>query len=148
MFWPRSSTRPPRITDSLVLVLGRLLFPAPFGPMMQAISPARKRSEIPAMTGSRPYPAVRSSTRNRGASVRFSANEVGLLHVVVTTDLLHRALVQDPPSRHHDDGITKPLDDLQLVLDHENGHALAPVLQEDILYPCPDGAVDPGHRLF
>src|SRR6266852_3505394 len=111
--WPDIARITPTIAFSTVLL------PAPLGPMMALISPGPTPKVMFSTTGTPPYPAVRPSTFKCGAS----SGKVGFLHLRLSAHSAQRSLRDDLAARHDDDDLAQALDDAQLVLDHDHGHA-------------------------
>src|SRR5579884_2589227 len=120
------STWPDRTSTIPTTALSRVLLPEPLGPTIDTISPGRTSIETPWMTGLRSYPAIRSTVRSEmpstgrvpaggpsGARLAASANKVGLHHLFLGPQRLHRPLGQHSAFRHDDDRVGELVHDRQ-----------------------------------
>src|SRR5260370_11722732 len=69
---PRSDTRPLLIGNTPASVFRVVVFPAPFGPIMQVTWPWRAEKEIPQRTCTSPYCTSRFSTSKRSSPGRLA----------------------------------------------------------------------------
>src|SRR5690348_5283937 len=128
-----------------------VLLPAPFGPMTATISPRPTASETSRMTGTAPYPAVTPSARRVGSGRATTAgslsNKVSVDHLPLAAQARHGAAADEPPLRHDEDRVAQLLDEVQLVLDHDDRQALLAQVLEVALDLGHHPRVDAGHRL-
>src|SRR4029077_11667841 len=122
-----------------------VLFPAPLGPTIVTISPRPTVADAPVTIGAPPYPALRSTTLRCAAGRSPSlADEIGIQHLLASGDVSHRALGDDLALRHDHHRIAQPLDDGQLVLDHDHREALGSKVEEVMLDLARQGRVHAG----
>src|SRR5215472_7511898 len=128
-------------------LLSSVLLPEPLGPTSDTTSRGSALTVMPRMTGSPPYPAVMPSARSGSPRRVTSADKVGLHNLLPPPQLRHRSLREDGALRHHHHRVAELVHDGQLVLDHEDRHALG--AQGDQLIPDPPRQVrvHPGHGL-
>src|SRR6516162_7324283 len=118
----------PRDTRSTPLSALRTVdLPAPLGPTMAAICPARTVSEMSSMIGGPPYPAVSPSvlsTTSAGSAMALVHAEIGVDHPGVVAQTGKRSLRDDLAEVHHDHLMAGSFDEREVVLDHHDGAAL------------------------
>src|SRR5580693_9075882 len=141
---PRDTLRTP------LSALSSVDFPAPFGPRMAVIFPARTVSEMSSMIGGPPYPAVSPSvlsTTSGGSGMALVHSEVGVDHPGVVPQTGERPLRDDLAEVHHDHLMAGSLDEREVVLDHDDAAALARELPDRLADPRAEHRVDASHRL-
>src|SRR6185312_16515557 len=106
----RRGTRP--MIDFMVVVL-----PAPLRPSRVTTSPSRTSRSTPCRMWLSPYQAFSPLIASMSGMVTA---KVGGDHLGVLGDRGVVAFGQDAPARQHRDGVTKPFDDGQIVLHHQN----------------------------
>src|SRR5579859_636899 len=150
VFRPWTYTSPRETFSSPLSALSRVDFPAPFGPTMAVIFPARTVSEMSSMIGGPPYPAVSAlvlSTASGGSAMALVHSEVGVDHPGVVPQTGKRPLRDDLAEVHHDHLMAGSLDEREVVLDHDDAAALARELPDRLADPRAEHRVDPAHRL-
>src|SRR5579864_2630289 len=136
-----------------IRALSRVLLPAPFGPITATISPGPTEIETSRMTGTPPYPAVIASALRSGSGLGSARGSADLSNKVSVDDLpllsqrRHRSAADQPALRHDEHRVAQLLDEVQLVLDHQDRQAVA----AEVLQVAPDllddARVHAGHRL-
>src|SRR5215472_18256467 len=125
-----SSTRPVVIRRIPTSAFNTVLLPAPFGPITATISPGPTAIETSRITGSPPYPAVTASALRLGAGrIPMSgclSNKVRVHDRPLAPERRHGSAPDQPSLCHDEHRIAQLLDQVQLVLDHDDGQALAP----------------------
>src|SRR5712692_2442069 len=118
--------RPPDRLRMPTRLLRRVLLPAPLGPITATISPGPTSIDTFLITGTPPYPEVTLVALRIGAgrpsSGTGSADEVSVNNFLLPPEVRHRAAADDPALSHHENRVAQPLDHVQLVLDHQDGH--------------------------
>src|SRR5579872_929677 len=150
VFRPWTYTSPRETLKIPTSALSSVDFPAPFGPTMAAICPARTVSEMSSMIGGPPYPAVSAlvlSTASGGSAMALVHSEIGVDHPGVVPQTGKRPLGDDLAEVHHDHLMAGSLDEREVVLDHDDGPALARELPDRIADPRAEHRVDASHRL-
>src|SRR5579862_2926076 len=143
-------TSPRDTFNTPLIALSSVDFPAPFGPTMAVIFPARTVSEMSSMIGGPPYPAVSRSvlsTASGGSAMALVHPEVGVDHPGVVAQAGKWSLRDDLAQVHYDHLMAGSLDEREVVLDHDDGAALVRELPNGL--PAARGAeqgVD-AHRL-
>src|SRR5258708_35788800 len=103
------------------------------------------------MTGSAPCPDVMWSARRLGAgrpSTRCSlSDEVSVNNLLLPSQTRHRPAADDLSLSHDHDGVTQPLDHVELVLDHQDRETSRAKLLEVALDLLDDFRVHARHRL-
>src|SRR5580704_9969366 len=141
---PRDTLRTP------LSALSSVDFPAPFGPTMAVIFPARIVSEMSSMMGGPPYPAVSPSvlSTTSGSSLMALVHpEIGVDHPGVAAQAGERPLGDDLAEIHHHHLMAGSLDEREIVLDHDHGPALHRELPDRLADPRAKHGVDATHRL-
>src|SRR6266700_3798296 len=131
VFSPWMKTSPRETLNSPLSALSSVDFPAPFGPTMAAIFPARTVSEMSSMIGGPPYPAVSPSVLSTTSGTTSGTTSAGSVI----------AEVHD----HH--LIAGSLDEREVVLDHDHGAALRRELPDGLADPRAEHGVNATHRL-
>src|SRR5215472_5230472 len=144
-------TRPVVIRRIPTSAFNRVLLPAPFGPITATISPGPTAIETSRITGTLPYPAVTPSALRLGAG-RVStssclSNKVRVHDLPLAPERRHGSASDQPSLRHHEDRVAELLDQVQLVLDHDDGQALAPQVPKVAADLGDDTWVHSRHRL-
>ena len=132
--------------SSPAMDLSSVDLPAPFGPMMQTISPvvdARNRRP----SGSRRPRRSRRRRRTTAQEAHSPPPHVGFLHRRVGGDLGEAALGQTAPLRQHDDVIAEPRDRVHVMLDQQDGDALGDQRAQMLADLARERRVDAGDRL-
>src|SRR5450755_3657610 len=140
-------TRPGETRTIPTRLLSSVLFPEPLGPTSETISAGSALTVIPRMTGSPPYPAVMFSARSDRPATSGSADKVCLHDLAAGPQLPHGALREHGALGHHDHRIAELVHDGQLVLDHEDGHAVVAQGHQLVADPAGQVRVHAGHRL-
>ena len=107
------------------MVFSSVDLPAPLGPMIATISPSAT-VEIDALQDLVARAVAGDDARRRaaGAQPRRRAH-VGLLHRRIGGELGERALGQVAALGHHDHRVAEPRDHVHVMLDQQEGHAVA-----------------------
>src|SRR5262245_32783206 len=111
----RAATMPNTVRSSVDL-------PAPFAPMMHAISPVPTANDTPRSTSSSSYPATTPRSSSSGPR---SAAKVGLDDTRVAANRVRRSLGDLLPVVEHDDALGDIHHDVHVVLDQQHGLALS-----------------------
>src|SRR5215472_3911844 len=114
---------------------------------MAVIFPARTVSEMSSMIGGPPYPAVSASVLSTTSAMALVHSEIGADHPGVVTQAGKRTLGDDLAEVHHDHLIAGFLDEREIVLDHDDGAALARELSDGLADPRAEHGIDASHRL-
>src|SRR6516162_6530221 len=150
VFWPWTYTSPRETLSTPLSALSSVDLPAPFGPTMAVIFPARTVSEMSSMIGGPPYPAVTASvlsTTADGSAMALVHSEIGVDHPGVVPQTGKRSLRNDFAEVHYDHLMAGSLNEREIVLDHDDGAALARELPNRLPDPRTEHRVDPSHRL-
>src|SRR6516162_4408054 len=150
VFWPWTYTSPRETLSTPLSALSSVDLPAPFGPTMAVIFPARTVSEMSSMIGGPPYPAVSASvlsTTSAGSAMALVHSEIGVDHPGVVPQAGERSLGDDLAEVHHGHLMAGSLDEREIVLDHDDGAALARELPDRLPDPRAEHRVDASHRL-
>src|SRR4051794_18599742 len=130
---PSNTIEPWRLPSTPMIDFMVVVLPAPLRPSRVTTSPGKTSKLIPCRTCDSPYHALRSRTASSGAAAAFGTgaaasalsgmgdSDVGLDDARL---LRHGSVVafgQDLAARQHRDPLGQPLDDRQVVLDHQNG---------------------------
>src|SRR5438270_13981315 len=75
------------------------------------------------------------------------SNKVGVDDLLLAAQACHRPCPDQPSLRHHEYGVAQLLDEVELVLDHQNRQALGAQRLEVMLDLGDDTRVDARHRL-
>src|SRR5579862_1597609 len=143
-------TSPRDTFNTPLIALSSVDFPAPFGPTMAVIFPARTVSEMSSMIGGPPYPAVSRSvlsTASGGSAMALVHPEVGVDHPGVVAQAGKRSLRDDLAQVHHDHLMAGSLDEREVVLDHDDGAALVRELPNGLADPGAEHGINASHRL-
>src|SRR6266542_6276256 len=100
-----------------LIVLSAVDLPLPFAPSRATTSPRRTARSTPRRTWICPYPATRPSTASRGPSV----SKVGLQHLAIPRHVFWCAVGDDLPVVEDDDPVRHRHDELDGVLDEDDG---------------------------
>src|SRR5919106_868780 len=174
---PRKATCPLRGCRRPKIVLIRVDFPAPLGPITVTTSPSFTSSETPLrMSTSGTYPATRSSARSTtplpaessaappvrpgswvpSATIATSCSrlrdrpraQVRVDHPFVGAHVVRRPVGDHPALRHHDHAVGVVHHHLHVMLDKQERHALLGTQALHVVeQAAPQGGVDPRHRL-
>src|SRR6201996_9814574 len=113
----RRGTRP--MIDFIVVVL-----PAPLRPSRVTTSPSRTSKSTPCRMWLSPYQAFSPFSSS------IDGSQIGSDHFRVLRHRLVRTFRQHPAAGQHGDLVAQPLHHRQIVLDHQDGAALANALDQ------------------
>src|SRR5215469_11934371 len=146
-----TSTRPVVIRRMPTSAFSRVLLPAPLGPITATISPGPTAIETSRITGALPYPAVTPSALRLGAgrasTSRRLSSKVRVHDLSLAPQRPHGSAPDQPSLRHHEHRVAQLLDQVQLVLDHDDGEALAPQVSKVAADLGDDSRMHSRHRL-
>src|ERR1700682_110982 len=122
---PRSNTRPLLIGNTPASVCRVVVFPAPFGPIMQVTWPWRAEKEIPQRTCTSPYCTSRFSTSKRSSPGRLATGvrpqsgftKIGLNHGMVILNFFGLAFSEFLTKIQDCNFVTDRHDGLHIVFD-------------------------------
>src|SRR6266700_2783801 len=117
MSCPSRRMRPAMGRMKPLIVLSAVDLPLPFAPSRATTSPRRTARSTPRRTWICPYPATRCSTASRGPSV----TKIGLQHFAIPRHVFWRAVGDDLPVVEDDDPVRHRHDELDGVLDEDDG---------------------------
>src|SRR5690348_9628939 len=128
-----------------------VLLPAPLGPITATISDGPTATETLRITGTAPYPAVTPSARRlgtgRSSASGILANKVSVDNLSLSPQAGHGSAADQLSLRHHENGIAQLLDQVELVLDHQDRHALGAQRLQVVADLVDDARVHARHRL-
>src|SRR5712691_1822127 len=127
--WPAMSCPSRRIRPAMgrmkpLMVLRAVDLPLPFAPSRATTSPRRTARSTPRRTWICPYPATRRSTASSGGAT--SVAKVGLQHLAIPWHLRGRSVGDDLAVVEDDDPVRHGHDELDGVLDEDDGDPFLP----------------------
>src|SRR3989454_2896668 len=127
--WPAMSCPSRRMRPALGRMKPLIVFragdlPLPFAPSRATISPRRTARSTPRRTWMGPYPATRLSTARSGGAA--SVAKVGFQHFAIPRHLRGRSVGDDLAVVEHDDPVRHRHDELDRVLDEDDGDPFLP----------------------
>src|SRR5689334_4283809 len=133
-------------------LLSSVLLPAPLGPITATISDGPTAIETSRITGTPPYPDVIPSARRLGAGRSAAgaaclSNKVSVDNLSLPPQAGHGPAADQLPLSHHEHRVAELLDQVELVLHHQDCEPVGAQRLEVVLDLPHDARVHAGHRL-
>src|SRR5690606_16831191 len=139
---PSKRTEPLRRSTMPMIARSVVVLPAPLRPSSVTTSPSRTWKSMPCRMCDSPYQACSASTSSSApasaegarpavaSSSCLAGPHVGFAHLGVARDLAIVALGQDLSALQDGDAVRKVGNDVEIVLDHEDGPSLGDALDQ------------------